>query len=110
MTNNIIYDLVPGELNEGNTPSPPTSLGMDGTVKAMLHNQPISRDLAIYNMKGHEIYAGSCIAAGYSSCCEDDVCLGDIGDCYCDEFCYNLGDCCTDLSDICLIGKYTPVC
>lgn len=28
-TNNIIYDLVPGQLNEGSTPPPPTSLGID---------------------------------------------------------------------------------
>ena len=26
--NNIIYDLVPGELNAGTTPPPPSSLGM----------------------------------------------------------------------------------
>ena len=49
--------------------------------------------------------AGSCVGAGYSSCCEDDFCLGDLFDCYCDEFCYNLGDCCTDLPQICSVGK-----
>ena len=49
--------------------------------------------------------SGSCARAGYSDCCEDGSCLGDLGDCSCDEFCYNFGDCCTDISDTCSIGN-----
>ena len=48
---------------------------------------------------------GSCIGAGYSDCCQDSNCLGDVGDCYCDEYCFSLNDCCTDTKDICSIGK-----
>ena len=35
--NNIIYDLVPGELNVGTTPPPPSSLGMllSNTIKVV---------------------------------------------------------------------------
>ena len=45
------------------------------------------------------------MAAGYSDCCEDGICLGHILDCFCDEFCYNFDDCCNDVADICSIGN-----
>ena len=44
----------------------------------------------------HVIYwfAGSCSAAGYSSCCESGLCKGEPPNCYCDGLCHFFYDCC----------------
>ena len=48
---------------------------------------------------------GSCISAGYTTCCssDDDVglCAGDTGSCFCDPSCRDFNDCCYDLDEIC---------
>ena len=49
---------------------------------------------------------GSCIAAGYISCCDSEVdvvgnCAGDTGSCFCDPSCREYSDCCSDLDEIC---------
>ena len=47
---------------------------------------------------------GSCVAAGYTSCCDSDVvgnCAGDTGSCFCDPSCREFSDCCSDLDEIC---------
>lgn len=40
----------------------------------------------------------SCVAAGFSSCCTSGC---STGGCYCDRECYNVGDCCADIHQIC---------
>ena len=48
------------------------------------------------------MHAGSCATAGYTECCEDGVCLGsDPFDCFCDQFCSILDDCCYDIDMTC---------
>ena len=46
---------------------------------------------------------GSCIAAGYDTCCTDGFCAGvpEEAGCYCDTICLDFGDCCADFEDIC---------
>ena len=50
---------------------------------------------------------GSCVDDGFSGCCnpnEHPTCkaqaLEDETSCYCDQVCYNYGDCCPDIADI----------
>ena len=44
---------------------------------------------------------GSCRAAGYTTCCVDDVCEGVPSLCFCDIFCAEFEDCCEDFYEIC---------
>ena len=54
---------------------------------------------------------GSCAAGGYAECCEDGVCSGEPADCFCDQFCRFLDDCCADIDETCPTeGKKTFVC
>ena len=56
-----------------------------------------------------DIYIGSCVEAGYTGCCADPSanCSGsDPYDCYCDVFCYNLEDCCSDIEETCSPRKF----
>ncbi len=46
-------------------------------------------------------FTGSCIEAGYTSCCTSFNCMGSPTDCFCDRGCYQFGDCCHDIEDIC---------
>ena len=49
---------------------------------------------------------GSCADAGYTECCVDGFCNGQPADCYCDQFCRFLDDCCEDIDETCPIeGK-----
>ena len=52
---------------------------------------------------------GSCAALGLDGCCMEDNCLGVGGeDCYCDQVCHDLGDCCDDIEEIqCFEGTLT---
>ena len=44
---------------------------------------------------------GSCVSEGYIGCCESGDCRGgDLTNCYCDELCHRIGDCCNDILDI----------
>ena len=45
--------------------------------------------------------SGSCVTGGYMECCEDGVCSGEPADCFCDQFCRFLDDCCADIDEIC---------
>ena len=45
------------------------------------------------------------MAAGITECCDNDLCLGEPQDCFCDENCYFLEDCCQDINDICSFGE-----
>ena len=67
------------------------------------------------------IHIGSCVAAGYKSCCvqtDDDSCHGHPETCFCDASCHNFGDCCADINDIgcsamqgsCLAAGHTSCC
>ena len=49
------------------------------------------------------LFTGSCIAANYTDCCNDGVCVGEPsnGNCFCDVSCLQFGDCCSDFLDIC---------
>ena len=46
---------------------------------------------------------GSCIDAGYDTCCITGDCAGVPADsnCYCDSICLDFNDCCDDFHDIC---------
>ena len=45
---------------------------------------------------------GSCLDAGYTECCDGGNCIGsEPFDCFCDQFCYFLDDCCSDISSTC---------
>ncbi len=50
-------------------------------------------------------HIASCVEAGFQACCAEhsDECLltAGGGECYCDQECYRLDDCCTDIGDIC---------
>ena len=48
------------------------------------------------------IITGSCVAAGFSACCEDEDCRGSPQSCFCDELCHGVGDCCDDIGKTCL--------
>ena len=39
---------------------------------------------------------------GYTSCCQSGDCRGTLSfpDCYCDELCHRVGDCCPDIADV----------
>ena len=51
-------------------------------------------------------FIGSCIEAGYnSSCCEHGYCAGYPFTCFCDSYCHDLGDCCSDIDDTCPQSK-----
>ena len=48
-------------------------------------------------------YIGSCAGLNYQGCCvpsQDEQCLGDDGECYCDVNCHYFGDCCDDIEEI----------
>ena len=46
----------------------------------------------------HWYNAGSCVSEGYIGCCEDGDCRGgNVTNCYCDELCHQIGDCCDDI-------------
>ena len=49
--------------------------------------------------------SGSCVAAGYQSCCTSGLCLGYLGDCSCDIDCYDHGTCCADINQTCSSGE-----
>ncbi len=58
-------------------------------------------------------HAASCVAAGYTGCCERNfvndcgVGLG-VDRCYCDRACYNDTSCCDDITEVpCLESKFT---
>ena len=48
--------------------------------------------------------SGSCVDAGYKSCCTDENCevkvRTSITSCFCDALCHDHGDCCSDIFDI----------
>lgn len=43
---------------------------------------------------------GSCEVVGYDGCCQFGTCIGNTTDCFCDEKCFTLGDCCSDIHKI----------
>ena len=50
--------------------------------------------------------------AGYTECCADPSanCSGSNPyDCYCDVFCYNLEDCCSDIEETCSPRKFAQI-
>ena len=49
---------------------------------------------------------GSCVIAGYDSCCVSGFCAGTPPNCFCDYFCSILGDCCNDIDQICTECEY----
>ena len=51
----------------------------------------------------HAIEIGSCINAGYDTCCTDGLCAGvpEEANCFCDSICLLFNDCCADFDDIC---------
>ena len=51
---------------------------------------------------------GSCLEAGFKSCCDPntaDNCFGYPPTCYCDEICYDFGDCCGDVVQAGCLGR-----
>lgn len=68
-------------------------------------------------------YTGSCVDAGYKTCCvpsdADKYCHGHPESCFCDAICHLYGDCCDDINDIgctsqsfglCKSANYTKCC
>ena len=44
---------------------------------------------------------GSCVSEGFTGCCESGDCRGgNLTNCYCDELCHRIGDCCDDILNI----------
>jgi len=62
--------------------------------------------IGLFTLDLFPFHTGLCSAAGYTECCTEGTCVGYPQDCYCDNFCANLGDCCRDHADICTIGMY----
>ena len=67
----------------------------------------------------NNFYLGHCVGQGFDGCCNPNVqesCKGSddnaLSPCFCDQVCYQYGDCCNDISQIgCFVGKfiiYTP--
>ena len=47
---------------------------------------------------------GSCVAAGFENCCNlgnSPNCYGNPPSCFCDHLCYDFGDCCSDIEQVC---------
>lgn len=52
--------------------------------------------------------AGSCGLAGFTECCNTSIesdCFGATGTCFCDESCYEFGNCCDDIEDVGCLGQ-----
>ena len=49
------------------------------------------------------IVVAGCEAAGFMSCCTE-ACFVEQGTCFCDQDCYDFGDCCDDIRNICQPG------
>ena len=49
------------------------------------------------------LHAGSCVNASYTGCCDVGQCRGlpEQSYCYCDMDCYQHGDCCSDIEQMC---------
>ena len=47
---------------------------------------------------------GSCADANYSECCTHGQCAGYPATCFCDDNCYDRGDCCSDVDVTCSEG------
>ena len=41
-----------------------------------------------------------CGEAGYSGCCSEGSCFVEAGDCYCDQSCHSVANCCPDIFEI----------
>ena len=50
------------------------------------------------------VCVGSCVASGYTGCCEIGFCGGYPANCFCDANCIFRGDCCNDINEICQQG------
>ena len=70
-------------------------------VQGLLYSIHVT--LYIYKIWFSNVVEGSCIDAGYTNCCTSGVCIGepDVANCYCDDYCIGVGDCCSDFFDIC---------
>ena len=43
---------------------------------------------------------GSCVAQGFTGCCTSSCAVSsNVSTCYCDQLCYNFGDCCSDIEE-----------
>ena len=58
-------------------------------------------DIIIYYYYDFVHIAGSCLAAGYSSCCLTGHCRGEPPNCNCDSLCHIFDDCCSDAKGLC---------
>ena len=82
--NNVVIDMEPNPIILPITPEPSIYIGK------VLH-------LACF-CDSNKFLSGSCVAAGYSECCENG-CFST--DCFCDDICFIFEDCCYDYIDIC---------
>lgn len=103
--NNIVYDLQPGSVILPITPEPLIFTGQFLCITYILP-QSVVIPLVKYAFL---TFAGSCVMAGYTSCCNNSFCGGFPNDCYCDPICTIYGDCCYDFVDICPSKKYTII-
>ena len=61
-----------------------------------------------YIQSGYAWHVGSCLDAGYSSCCVNGSCQGSPPNCYCDANCHLFEDCCSDVPHDCEEQGITP--
>ena len=64
----------------------------------------------LHNAFSLSVSLGSCVNAGFDDCCVSGFCAGTPPNCFCDYFCTFIGDCCSDIDQICTereyIGRY----
>ena len=48
--------------------------------------------------------------AGYTTCCAHGFCAGYPATCSCNPDCHYLGDCCSDIEEVCPAGKFGHCC
>ena len=69
----------------------------------------IARTISVVTREFVCLSSGSCVASGYSDCCEVGFCGGYPANCFCDANCYGRGDCCDDITTTCTTGQFnTP--
>ena len=68
----------------------------------------IARTISVVTREFVCLSSGSCVASGYSDCCEVGFCGGYPANCFCDANCYGRGDCCDDITTTCTTGQFNP--
>ena len=73
-----------------------------------MENRQIAWTISVVTREFVCLSSGSCVASGYSDCCEVGFCGGYPANCFCDANCYGRGDCCDDITTTCTTGQFNP--